>query len=430
MKPNLVPLLRPAAFVFALLALAAGAPDPTADRVSVSTAGDEADQSCQFSALSATARWAAFVSSASNLVEGDANGTYDIFLRDREHGTTTRVSVGLDGVDANENSQAPALTPSGRLVGFYSFASNLVAGDTNDHGDVFVRDLKTGVTELISVRADGGLADDNSFDPVFAGSGRYVAFWSLSALASQGESGAGDIYVRDRKLGQTQLVSVSSEGLVGNLRSEAPSISANGRWVAFQSQSTNLVEGDDNAKTDIFLRDCKQGTTTRISVNDVGVQGNGDSEAPAISANGRWVAFSSKASNLVDGDTNGVADVFVRDLVHGQTRRVSVSTEGVEGTGEARRPCISGNGRWIGFDTGSALVADDLNDRYDVYLHDRLGGETWRVSTDALGGDADNDSTNAVVTRSGRWASFTSPASNIVAGDTNDLSDVFVRRAK
>ena len=187
-----------------------------------------------------------------------------------------------------------------------------MAGDTNEAGDVFVHDLTTGQTVRVSVDSAGTQGNDTSSNPSLSATGRVVAFQSFATNLVAGDTNeVSDVFVHDRRTGQTVRVSVDSAGIQGNSSSFDPSISANGRWVAFQSFATNLVAGDTNGDRDIFVHDLTTGETTRVSVNSAGLQGNSESFFASISATGRVVAFTSEASNLVVEDTNGDSDVFV-----------------------------------------------------------------------------------------------------------------------
>ena len=280
-------------------------------RVSVSSSGEQGNNDFarfHFSSISADGRFVAFASRASNMVSGDSNGSFDVFVHDRQTGQTTLASVSSSGEQGNMDSWYPSISADGRFVAFRSSANNFVGGDTNNYPDVFVHDRQTGQTERVSVSSSGEqLFLDNQY-PSISADGRFVAFDGNPYYVDP------QVYVHDRQTGQTTLVSVSSSGGQGNGGSVVPSISADGRFVAFSSQASNLVSGDTNGTIDVFVRDRQTGQTTLVSVSSSGEQGNGGSGKPSISADGRFVAFSSQASNLVSGDTNAIDDIFVRDL--------------------------------------------------------------------------------------------------------------------
>jgi Tol biopolymer transport system component len=286
-------------------------------------------------------------------------------------GTTERVSLGPGGVQGNEESLFPAISADGRFVAFYTYASNLVPGDTNHSDDVFVRDRRTGTTERVSVGPNGRQGDSSSL-PAISADGRFVAFRSYANNLVPGDTnGVGDVFVRDRRTGTTERVSVSSSGEQGNAFSVG-TISADGRFIAFESDASNLVPGDTNGKRDVFVRDRKLGTTERVSLRPDGGQGNDYSFSPALSAGGRFVAFTSWASNLVPGDTNGTDDVFVRDRVTGVTIRASISSSGKQGNDHSNDPAISADGRFIAFMSHATnLVPGDTNGVNDIFVRTR-----------------------------------------------------------
>jgi hypothetical protein len=262
--------------------------------------------------ISDDGRYVAFDSHATNLVPGDTNGFADVFVRDRSSGTIELVSVDSGGTQGSGLSFAPSMSPDGRYVAFLSYAPNLVPGDMNAVPDVFVRDRSSGTIERVSVGLSGQSGWETSFyTPSISADGRYVAFdWSWCDACRR------DIYVRDRQTGTSELASVASNGVPSWGRCGGASISADGRYVAFWSDSNDLVPGDTNGAADIFVRDRQSGTTERVSLASGGTQGNGQSAFPSVSADGRYVAFWSDATNFVPGDTNIARDVFVRDREH------------------------------------------------------------------------------------------------------------------
>jgi Tol biopolymer transport system component len=397
-------------------------------RVSVASDDTQGDRESSQPGLSADGRYTAFYSWATNLVDGDNNGTADVFVRDRQTGETRRVSVASDGTEGNGVSYQPSLSADGRYVAFRSEASNLVAGDTNQTWDVFVHDRQTGETQRVSVASDGTQGNGISYQPSLSADGRYVAFHSdASNLVAGDTNGTADVFVHDRHTGETRRVSVASDTTPGNDYSYEPSLSADGRHVVFSSFATNLVAGDTNARVDVFVHDRQTGETRRVSVASGGGQGNGDSYQPSLSADGRYVAFISVASNLVGGDTNATYDVFVRDLQTGGTTRVSVASDGTQANNQSLQSALSADGRYVAFrSVASNLVAGDTNGTYDVFVHDRQTRDTRRVSVASNGTQGNNHSVDPWLSADGRYAAFTSYASNLVAGDTNGSVDVFV----
>lgn len=276
--------------------------------------------------LSHDGRFVAFLSTATNLVAGDTNGVQDIFVRDRDpdgngvfdetNDTTERVSVDSSGGQSNAASVSLCLSATGRYVVFESGASNLVSGDMNGTSDLFVHDRVSHTTERVSVSSSGVEGNDVSFGSSISSDGRLIAFHSRASNLVPGDTNlVGDVFLRDLGAHTTGLLSASPAGLPGDAVSENVVLTPDGRWAVFQSTATNLVPGDSNGWTDVFLREIQTGLTTRMSVSSSDTQADGDSFrfAPALSADGRYVAFGSRATNLVAGDTNAVEDVFLRD---------------------------------------------------------------------------------------------------------------------
>jgi Tol biopolymer transport system component len=402
-------------------------------RVSVDSGGAAGNYSSRDPSVSADGRYVAFVSEADNLVPGDTNLQSDIFVHDRLSGAIERVSVDSSGNQGNTNSDTPSISADGRFVAFESYADNLVPGDTNHRRDVFVHDRLSGTTELVSVDSGGLQGDDISIAPSISADGRYVAFQSdAHNLVPGGDTNAGpDTFVHDRLSGTTERMSVDSGGVQGDGASTAPSISADGRYVAFQSSSHNLAPGaDTNASPDIFVHDRLSGATERVSNDPSGAAGSGSSSAPSISADGRYVAFVSEANDLVPGDTNGQSDIFVHDRLNGTIERVSLDSGGVQANGANgfSRPPISADGRFVAFDGSSTnLVSGDTNGFFDVFVRDRSSGTTERLSVSSNGVQGDSDSSQPSISADGRYVAFDSAASNLVSGDTNQAWDVFLR---
>ncbi|MCE9595850.1 MAG: hypothetical protein K8S98_16805 [Planctomycetes bacterium] len=342
-------------------------------RVSVDGSGTEANGASYAPSISADGRYVAFESFASNLVAGDANGARDIFVHDRQLGTTTRVSLGSGGAEANGESVFAALSADGRFVAFESFATNLVAGDVNGKKDVFVHDRQTATTVRVSVTSSGGEATGASEDAALSADGRFVVFTGYSDDLVPGDTnGNGDVFLHDLQTGATNRVSVGTGGTQGNFESRAATISADGTLVAFQSVAVTLVAGDTNGFNDVFVRDVQAGTTTRVSVSSSNAQANAPSIAPVLSSSGGCVVFSSYATNLVFPDANGAADVFVRDLQTGTTTRVSVDSGGNAGNGDSTPGGVSDDQRFVTFMSFSTnLVPPGQNFGPTSFVHDR-----------------------------------------------------------
>ncbi len=380
--------------------------------------------------ISADGRYVAFQSSASNLVHDDTNGTWDVFVHDRRSSTTTRVSVDSSGAQGNGASYSPSISAHGRYVAFHSL-SNLVPGDTNGADDVFVHDRTNSTTTRVSVDSSGAQGNGASYSPSISADGRYVAFYSIASNLVPGDTnGTWDVFVHDTVSGVTTRVSVDSNGVQGNDYSGAtPSITADGRYVAFWSLATNLVSGDTNGYGDVFVHDRLSSTTTRVSVDSNGVQGDLNSTTPSISSDGRYVAFQSYATNLAPGDTNpGFSDVFVHDRESGATTCVSVSSSGTHGDNISYDPSISPDGRFVSFwSDATNLVLGDTNSVSDVFVHDTVNHATTRVSVNTSGAEGTLNSYSPSISADGRDVAFASEAYNLVPGDSSSNYDVFVR---
>jgi DNA-binding CsgD family transcriptional regulator/Tol biopolymer transport system component len=443
--------------------------------VSVNSAGIVGDGASMESSMSGDGRFVAFTSWASNLAPDDTNtfcdtnsdnlaaeNCGDIFVYDRQTGTTSLVSLSSTGIQANGTSSRPSISKDGRFVVFESEASNLVPGDTGcPNGavvsattagqsgcpDVFLRDRLTGTTERVSVNRAGEPANGDSLLPSVSDDGRFIAFQSSNSsnLGAPGQSAG--VFVRDRQAASTVF---AGNGVF-------PRISGSGRFVTFQSDAPDIVAGDANGGTDIFVHDLQLGVTERVSVDSSGNQATDDdpllggwlssSFFPAITGDGRSVAFVSNASNLVTGDTNGAPDVFVHDRESGVTSRLSVNSNGSESNGDSYGVlAMSDEGRFVAFpsfasnlvtgDSTACQGAPDPRSCRDVFLHDRQSGSTERasVSDNGTAGDADS-TTPAGISADGRFVAFQSFASNLAPGDTNtcppsqpgSCQDIFVR---
>lgn len=421
---------RPLALAFLLLVPALHAAETR--RVSVDSKGKQATGGfADQTAFSGHGRYVAFDSDLPNLVEGDGNGMFDVFVHDRKKGTTTRVSLRTGGAEPlSGDSFAPAISANGRFVAFWSAANDLVEDDNNQRDDIFLHDRKKGTTRLVSVSSSGEEASDRSNSPAISANGRFIAFESdAKNLVPDDTNNVGDVFVHDRKTGQTTRVSVDSDGVQANGMSFSASVSKDGRFIAFESAATNLVPGDTNGRTDVFVHDRKTGATERISVDsDESQATGGDSGSPSISDDGRFVAFSSRATNLVAGDSNGKADIFLRDRKKGITARVSVDSTGAQANGDSSDSAISGDGRYIAFETAASnLFASDTNGQADIAIHDRKKHTTTAVSVSTGGTLANSFSYYPSISGDGRSVAFASNASNLVENDTNAETDTFVR---
>lgn len=378
---------------------------------------------------------------------GDTNSVRDVFVRDRQLGTTSRVSVGTGGVQGNAASNLGGVSLDGRFVSFTSSASNLVTGDTNGVADVFLRDLAAGTTERVSL-GTGGLQGNGAADNGGAVSddGRYVSFSSVASnLVATDTNGEQDVFVRDRLAASTELVSVSSGGSQGNGDSHLTAMSGDGLQVSFHSNATNLVAGDDNATTDVFVRNRTNGSTILVSASTSGALGNDTSGGGSLDSDGRYIAFYSKASNLVAGDTNWCSfcyDVFIRDRDtdgdsildepgFSSVTRASVTSAGAQLTGSSAEPAITSNAAYLAFTSDAPNVVSGVTTtNRKTYIKDLQSGLVTLISVSDVDEPANGDSHNARASGNGRVVAFYSNACNLTIPNASGLTsayDVYVR---
>lgn len=361
----------------------------------------------------------------------DTNGLEDIFVRDGQAGVTSRVSVATGGIQSVGGPSALAtVSGDGNTVVFLSGASNLVLNDTNGVPDVFVHDRGTGVTTRVSVDSAGTQANGGSDTPCVSADGRLVVFSSDATNLVPGDTnGAADIFLHDRQTGATSRISVSSTGAQGNDGSFDPYISSDGSTVVFSSLATDLVPGDTNGVRDVFVRDLAAGTTTRVSVSSSGVQSNGGSAfdflAQVTSADGRFVIFDSVATNLVDPATNGFRQVYLHDRQAATTTLLSTDSAGNQANADAFGGFLSGDGRFATFQADATNLVPNAPPR-QLYLRDRQAGTIQIISVNAAGDVGDNRSDRGVFSRDGRFIGYQSSATNLVPNDTNGVIDIFV----
>lgn len=413
------------ALVCALL-LAVRAPAQSTTLASLSTGGHAADGECLYPEISPDGRWLVFQSSASTLVPGDTNGAKDIFVRDLLLGTTVCASPSATGGFADGDSLDPDLSDDGRFITFFSYATDLVAGDTNEKPDIFVRDLALGTTHCASVDAAG--VPWGGRYPSLSADGRFVAFDSKSEqLVPSDTNGERDVFVHDCLTGATVRVSVAATGRQGDGDSRDASLSPDGRFVAFESLAANLVDGDANGVLDVFVHDLQNGATVRVSVSSTDAEGNGDSGDVSISALGRYVAFSSYSDNLAAFDFNWTGDVFVRDLQLGTTMRASLGALGTDPDGQSYDPTLTDDGRFLVFySEATNLVLGDTNFVDDIFLCDLVSSSLERVSVSSTGQEGDGACIYSDVSADGRFVVFDSLATNLAPGDVNGVRDVFL----
>ncbi|MBK8178749.1 MAG: PD40 domain-containing protein [Planctomycetes bacterium] len=416
------------------LALAPRTPAQSTVRVSTSSAGVQGNKESAVLGFrgphpSADGRFVTFYSKASNLVAGDTNNAFDVFVKDTLTGDTTRVSVATGGGEADGESRDPRISPDGRFVVFGSFSRTLVQPHSSSHQDIFVHDRTLATTVIVSVPQGGGLANQNCTHADITDDGATVVFSSSATnLVSGDANGVADLFLVD--VATQNLVRITQGFGGGAVDGECkfPDLSGDGAVCVFESPATNLVANDAFPGTDIYLMDFAAGTTELVSLSSAGTQGDSGSFRPCVSADGRFVAFHSGATDLVPGDTNLVPDVFVRDRLRGTLTRVSVADDGSEVFGLSDEASISADGRFVAFASLAAgLVPGDTNGVSDVFRRDLLLSRTERISEADPTGQGNLESVQGSVTATGAFVAFASRAPNLVPGDTNAKWDAFLR---
>jgi len=397
-------------------------------RVSVSASGTQANGASATGGVSTDGRFAVFSSAASNLVSGDTNGLVDVFVKDAMTGSVERISMGLGGAEPNADCLNPSMAGDGRFIAFESDASNLVVNDTNGVRDVFVYDQARRVMSIYSKPQAGGQSDGASRNASFSADGSYVAFESdATNLVAGDTNGVTDIFVAWFWSDRVRFrLSVDDTGNQANGPSFKPRASSSADAVVFESDATNLVSGDSNGVRDVFVHRRGPATTVRISVATGGAQGNAASSNSSISADGTVAVFQSGASNLVSGDTNSRTDVFVHTMAASTTSRVSVDNTAVQGNDHSIAPEISASGRWVVFKSSATnLVAGDTNAVDDIFVRDIQANTTTRQSLSTQGVQGNGNCGVPKMSASGDTLLFDSLSDNLVAGDSNGVSDAF-----
>lgn len=404
--------------------------DGITTRLTVNSNGIESNSDAFIAAgsVSADGRYVVFTSDATNLVTNDTNNAFDVFVEDRWLKQITRVSVNNDGKPGDLNSSQPAISADGRYIAFSSYATNLVPNDTNNVADIFVYDQQTHQITCVSLDSQGSPSNGNSYNPTLSNNGHLIAFESEATnLVPDDTNKASDIFLYDIDTKQVQRVSVNSLGEPSNGNSFAPAISGDGRYIAFESLATNLSANDISPFSKIFVHDHLTQQTYLVSV---AIRGNvnGDSFAPSVSADGHYVAFDSQATNLVPTDINATSDIFIRDLQTNQTTLISHNANQEQGNADSLLPTLSGDGRYVLFNSSATnLVANDTNGVFDTFQVDRTTGQIFRVNVNSTGkeGDYGPFAMPAALSQDGCVAIFTTSATNLVTNDTNGNFDVF-----
>lgn len=380
-------------------------------------------------AISADGRWVAFTSDATNLVAGDSEGFTDIFLHDRETTTTVRVSQTPQGTGANANSGTPVISADGRFVAFVTRASNLAASDANGVEDVYLWSRETGQIELASIRANGRAGSNTSDSPALSADGNFVAFASEATdLVAGDRNGVRDVFVRDRAQGITERVSVATDGSQAVGLSDAPAISGNGRWVAFHSSAPQLTTLEPAANWNIYVRDRTTHTTELISLSGANTgAGDGDSVYPAISGDGRFVMFHSLANNFGQVPADEFLAVFLRDRQKQTLTQVSPGSAASPPEGDSYVDALSEDGRYVTYTSNDPRVAPGgMPDLFRALLWDRLTGTTQPLGISEAGYRADDGVFLSRPSRDGRFVVLASYGYELTPEDGNGVGDIFV----
>jgi Tol biopolymer transport system component len=438
-----------ALLAWASLALGAGA-KPHTSPVSLTSGGKEVNTDNEFPAVSGNGRFVAF-ESGGKFTKGDDGGDHDVFIRDRATGKTRRVSVKANGKEVpGADSAEASISADGRYVAFAS-DGRFTKRDKNTYVDVYVKDMNSGKVTLASLDKAGHQVSANATEPALSADGSHVAFLSDGAFDPNDSNDHRDVYVRDLQNGKTERASLRSNGAQSDTDvTPNVSISATGRYVAFDSPDQQMTADNDYGFAvdwDVFVRDLKNGKTVRASLgasgSEISPSHNQDNVDPVISANGKFVAFYADGNgDYIAGDTNNDYDVYVKNLATGALKRASVKSNGDQVTslggapdalGASERPlAISADGRYVAFEAYAALVGNDTNGERDVYLHDSNTGKTTRVSVKNTGPNGGQVTTGAggqqlpAISADGRWVAFQT-IGKVVGPDSGNDFDVFER---
>ena len=393
-----------------------------------SDAGDKGDGESFAPDLSQTGQRVSFISIATGLDPLDPDTLWDVYVKDLVTDDITLASISGPVRKASGLSDHAAISPDGAAIAFDSTAANLDPRDTDALVDVYVKELSSGRTLLVSMSWDGHKANGHSTLPTLSSGGQVVAFASNATNLDPADTDAlGDIFVREPVAHNTlQLMSTSSTGQKGDGASNRPSLSADGLSVAFYSTATNLHPDDGDASFDVFVKDRRNGELRLASASTAGVKGIGDSLDPSLSGDGTKVAFESEAQ-MDPADTDTLSDVYVKDLVSGELVLASTSSTGVKGTAHSMSASISGDGTAVAFFTLSQLDPADTDAFYDVYVKDLVTGATLLASRTAAGADITGDSKAPRLSADGDRVSFSSNAPDLHPADADAFYDVFVK---
>jgi Tol biopolymer transport system component len=383
--------------------------------------------------LSARGDRLVFESDAGDLVPGDRNRQPDVFLHDTETGAIRRLSEGPDGTDADGPSRDPHLSADGTWVAYTTHARNLLPGKSTALGDIVLHDIAGGHAALISRGADGSEGTGTSSLPDLSDDGSFIVYQSWSDNLVSGDTNAAcDIFLFDRTTGTTTRMSMTPAGGEADGNSTHPAISGDGRFISFSSDATNLVFDDTNGVADLFVVNRETGTIERVNLGPDDCQADafgGLFPESVLSQDGRFVAYVSLASNLVEIATPSLVEqIYLRDRKRGTTRRVSISSTGEAADDRCFCPTITADGRLIGFQSlARNLLGNDRDTVADAYVFDRRTRAVRVISSAQNTSGARGDCQRIVISPEGCTVAFSSRASDLVQGDENDASDVFLK---
>ncbi|MCZ6674745.1 MAG: hypothetical protein O7C75_17590, partial [Verrucomicrobia bacterium] len=399
--------------------------------ISVASNGTPGDGSSGGPSISYCGDKIFFTSSSNNLSPDDLDFNSNLFVHDAQSGETSLVI---------QAGSFPSTSADGRYVAFESSAS-LVPLDTNDVGDVFVTDTQTGETKRVSVASNGTETDEWSLLPSISADGRKVAFMSVATNLGSSEFYYilfQEVFVHDTETRETKQVSAAEDGTDSNGNNWNPDISADGRWVAFSSSATNLENAFPDINWDVYVKNLETGAIELVSKSTMNARGDDDSMDPSISSDGRFIAFETDAQSLqfdelpyTKLDRNGFRDIYVHDRQSGETNRVSIASDLTEGDGDSTDASISADGRYVAFKSEATnLVASDTNGLWDIFVHDRWTGQTKRANVAADGTEAKSEfgtglNTTSSISGDGRYVTFSSIATNLVAVDIGGNNQIF-----
>lgn len=407
--------------------------------VSRSSSGVIGNDDSEYPSISADGRYVAFDSLSTNLSDLDNNiDKRDVFVKDLFTGEITLISRNATtGKAGNNHSAKPAISADGRFTAFESLATNLDSTCNNGYSHIFVHDQETQSITCVSINKSGTgtiiQGNGNSNRASISADGIFIAFMSEATKLVDGDTnGVADIFVHDCDHGETKLVSKSWDGSPADEFSYGAAISGSGRFIAYTSMASNLVEGfSDTAPLDVYVFDQQDQSTSIVSLNNSGVPGDHNSEYPSLSHSGRYIVFESFAENLVSNDTNGKKDIFMRDTFLDKTIKISIAITGPNANDHSYRPVISADGKFVSYESlASNLISDFVNPIRDIFLYEIQTGETSLVSVDSDNGRSTHDCFSPTISANGRYVAFSSEVSYFAVGDTNNASDIFRRETQ